>query len=386
MSKKSQEPKREFGFYATIPRIVRIKYKALSHAEKWLYVCLKDLCGDKGTCFRTLRTLSEETDVSTGSLSKMIPNLHKYGLIHAEKKRRTESGKEIWHISIVDIWDENAKACSKNEQSASEVVQNTNKDVQNLNENPGDCSENERDCSNFVDRGKNGEARTSEEITGEERTNGASQSNVSTSDSSSIHSFTHSSQVILSEKEQEIHQWWCVQKKLVRPPKVTQTLKEYWSELTQHIKTFEDFKSLYEHTSREIENDPTKLSKEVHPGNLVNSLNSWSQLQTQLKEESTPKEEVTDGDIAAKVEAWARHYKDNENIAEYQTRVKQIQRECSMDNSKFFDILHKAKGDTDYSGDKSMRSFFRMLNRQLGRNPVTVGNRHLQPLNSRPRL
>jgi hypothetical protein len=159
MNKKTREPKLDFGFYAVVPRIVRTQHKDLSHAAKWLYVCLKDLCGDKGTCFRTLRSLEEETDISTGSLSRMIPELHKAGLIHAEKKRRSAHGKEVWHISIVDIWQENAKACSKNEQSP-DVVQNLNDVVQNLNDNPEVCSKNERDCSNFVDRRKNNEERT----------------------------------------------------------------------------------------------------------------------------------------------------------------------------------------------------------------------------------
>jgi hypothetical protein len=155
MSKKPQEPKQDWGFYAVTPRVVRTQYKELSHAEKWLYTCLKDLCGDKGSCFRSLRSLSEETDISTGSLSKMIPHLHKSGLIHAEKKRRSQSGKEVWHISIVDIWQANAKyskGCSEIEQSH----EGTTEIVQNLNEPTPDCSKNEQDteldCSNFVDR------------------------------------------------------------------------------------------------------------------------------------------------------------------------------------------------------------------------------------------
>jgi DNA-binding transcriptional regulator GbsR (MarR family) len=174
---KSQEPKPDWGFYAMTPRIVRTRYKDLSHAEKWLYTCLKDLCGDKGSCFRSLRSLSEETDISTGSLSKMIPHLDEVGLIHAEKKKRTASGKEIWHITIIDIWQENANACSKNEQASDEVVQKMNDVVQKMNELPRDCSKNERDCSNFVDRRitmKNKESeeykREEESIAGETKT------------------------------------------------------------------------------------------------------------------------------------------------------------------------------------------------------------------------
>lgn len=148
-------PKIEWGFFAITPRIVRTKYKQLSHTEKWLYSCLKDLCGDKGTCFRSLRTLSEETDISTGSLSAMIPRLHMAGLIHAEKKSRGRGGKEVWHISIVDIWQANREYCSEIEQLSKEDVQNLNSgisDVQKLNDTAESCSEFERSCSNFVDR------------------------------------------------------------------------------------------------------------------------------------------------------------------------------------------------------------------------------------------
>ena len=174
MNKKPQEPKQDWGFYAVTPRIVRTQYKDLSHAEKWLYTCLKDLCGDKGSCFRSLRSLSEETDISIASLSKMIPHLHSKGLIHAEKKRRSASGKEVWHISIVDIWQENAKYCkdcSKNEQSHeedTEVVQNMNKVVQNMNDVPPDCSKYERGCSNFSDRSITSKDKESEEYKCEE--------------------------------------------------------------------------------------------------------------------------------------------------------------------------------------------------------------------------
>lgn len=158
---KSKDPRVEWGFYAMTPRIVRTKYKQLSHTEKWLYTCLKDLCGKRGTCFRTLRSLKEETDISIASLSTMIPNLHKAGLIHAEKKRSPRSGKEIWHISIVDIWQMNKDYCSEIEQSQKEVVQDLNEDtefvqsvnnvVQIPNKEQGDCSISERGCSNFSD-------------------------------------------------------------------------------------------------------------------------------------------------------------------------------------------------------------------------------------------
>ncbi|GCE49276.1 hypothetical protein EI42_05754 [Thermosporothrix hazakensis] len=173
----SNNPKQQWGFYAVIPRIIRLRYKHLPFAALWLYQCLKDLCGDQGTCFRTLRTLSQETNISTGTLSTMIRRLHDEGLIHATKKRRGSAGRELWHLSIVDIWAANAEACQQEQQAkesiSPEIVQNLNEVpqdcskferspeiVQNLNDTPPDCSKFERDCSKFDVRRKNNEERT----------------------------------------------------------------------------------------------------------------------------------------------------------------------------------------------------------------------------------
>lgn len=119
----------KWGFYSVVPRVVRKEYKDLTHAEKWLYSCLRDLCGTKGTCFRTLRSLKEETGISIASLSAMIPHLHEAGLIHAERKARGRGGKEVWHITITDLWQANKEYCSNTEQLDSadtQVVQSVN--------------------------------------------------------------------------------------------------------------------------------------------------------------------------------------------------------------------------------------------------------------------
>lgn len=298
MIKKTQEPKQDFGFYASVPRIVRTKYKDLSHAEKWLYVCLKDLCGDKGTCFRTLRALSEETDVSTGSLSKMIPHLHKAGLIHAEKKRRSASGKEVWHISIVDIWQENAKGCSENEQSTGEVVQKMNNVVQKMNDNPEVCSKNERDCSNFVDRRKNTEERTViEERTKEERKNGdvpakqkASHSSTHSSSSHSQFSFsqeTKPEEVVLSEEEQAVYDFGKQTIFKAKPPFKTAKLQCECAEIAKHVKTAEQFQSLVQFV-RAL----PYIQGQVHLKNLVNGLDGWLQTQQPIEIPTTRKSGV----------------------------------------------------------------------------------------------
>lgn len=146
-------PTVDFGFFAAVPRIVRTgeQYKHLTHTHKWLYTCLKDLCGDHGTCYRALRTLSDETDISTGMLSEGIQELHKAGLIHAEKKKRASGGKEVWHITITDIWQANgkehpSKKCSQDEQTI-ENVHIVNDNVQYVNKTTGECSHTEQECS-----------------------------------------------------------------------------------------------------------------------------------------------------------------------------------------------------------------------------------------------
>ncbi len=222
-----------------------------------------------------------------------------------------------------------------------------------------------------------------------ERTNGARQSNVSASDSSSIHPSNFSSSFSSQEKpaiefspEAERIYGFAEKLKLARL-KRNETNRDYCEILAKEITTQEQMDSLAAYSREKLKH---KGKVELYLGNLATDLNGWSQVQEQTKKSTVSNEEVTDSDIADMVETWSRLYKDTEHIKENQARVKQIQNECRMSNSKFFDTLFKAKDDTDYSGDISMRSFFRMLNRQLGRNPVTVGNRHLQPLSSRPRL
>jgi len=147
---KATNPQIDFGYFAAIPRSIRTEYKTLTPTQKWLYVCLKDLCGDHGTCYRALRTLSDETDISTGMLSESIQVLHANGLIHAEKKKRHEGGKEVWHITIVDIWQANGKVHpskrSQNEQTAANV-QYVNENVHCVNDKAKVCSHTERECS-----------------------------------------------------------------------------------------------------------------------------------------------------------------------------------------------------------------------------------------------
>jgi hypothetical protein len=163
-------PEFDKGFFASVPRIIRTGYDHLSATAKWIYVCLKDLCGENGTCYRTLRTLAREIGVSTGVLSQTIKDLAGAGLITAEKKQRPgQSTKGMWHICIVNIWKVNGehhptrkcspgeqtaiRECSSGEYSHSEDgaspknVHQVNGYVHYMNIPPLECSPDEKECS-----------------------------------------------------------------------------------------------------------------------------------------------------------------------------------------------------------------------------------------------
>lgn len=262
-----------------------------------------------------------------------------------------------------------------------------------------------------------------------ERKNGASQQNatVSTQDESS-HSFAHSSlnfssslsstqenqetkqtkpEVELSSEEQRIHGYW---QELGFEAKITANLKEHWGKLVDCIQNSEQFKSLYEHTKQQIENNPGITNKRVNPGNLVNTnnLNGWKQAQEKknkvtaenkhlqpvnknvrtghaemiinynkkaiargwliAKDEGFLGDTATDSDIANVINKWSRLYKDTEHAEEHLKSAKKIQCHCAFDNNSFFAMLHDVKDDTDNSGDKSMSMFLAILAKKLGCN------------------
>lgn len=158
------------GFFSSVPRIIRTGYQNLSATAKWIYVCLKDLCGENGTCYRTLRTLAQEIGVSHGVVSETIKILKEAGLITAEKKQRPgQTTKGMWHICIVNIWKLNGEThptrkcsppeqraigeCSSHEHSIPEEkytpknVHSANKNVHNTNIPLLECSPHEQECS-----------------------------------------------------------------------------------------------------------------------------------------------------------------------------------------------------------------------------------------------
>src|SRR5215469_13367653 len=149
MNRQEQNPY-AYG-YARMPRIIRKGYTDLTNMQKLLYIYLRDLCGEDGVCFRSLRSLKEETGFSIGYLDENIPVLHNADLIHATKRKHRGMGWEIWHISIVDIWEKNAafiqaekEKCSQDEQLEQESVHRMNKSVHHMNTSQQKCSPHER--------------------------------------------------------------------------------------------------------------------------------------------------------------------------------------------------------------------------------------------------
>lgn len=110
-----KEDAAEIKNYTRTPNMLIFGYRTISPQEKWLYTCLKHMCGKKGTRHLSLRYISEQTGISTGALSTskdkkgnvnlgMIRHLHDAGLIHSEIKKHDGKGNAQYHITITDIW------------------------------------------------------------------------------------------------------------------------------------------------------------------------------------------------------------------------------------------------------------------------------------------
>lgn len=111
--------------------------------------------------------------------------------------------------------------------------------------------------------------------------------NVSDGKESLTHSSTPSSfshdQVTLSPEEQRIHSYW---QELDFEDPITPKLKEHWGKLVKSVQSFEQFKSLYDHTKRSLKGAKDET---VYPGNMVKCLTGWKQTQQDLAQPSQPK-------------------------------------------------------------------------------------------------
>ncbi len=90
-------------YFTIIPNIV-INHS--THWERSLYLIMKKLAGEKGTCYASIYTLAEKVGVSRPTVSRTLKKLVKRGWI---KLLGTRPGKTrpVREYTIVDIWKEN---------------------------------------------------------------------------------------------------------------------------------------------------------------------------------------------------------------------------------------------------------------------------------------
>jgi len=300
-----RDPEFDHGFHASIPRLVRTGYSHLSATQKWLYVCLKDLAGETGTCFRSIRTLEQETGISTGMISESIRALHDTGLIHAEMKSRTQGGKPVWHITIVDIWQANGNVHPTKRRSAGEHVEQershseqtpenvhyVNNNVHSANNKRGERSAGERECSHSeTEERKEKKDHFEEEREKEDpqmpriRTNIVNnRSDVSLSLSSEISSFLSR----FTDDELTFWRRWCTIKKC-SDKDLTEKMYQCVVKLTPKVSTMDDVYLIYDLAYEGLKAFATSESREANPPelyNLVKVLPKWEQMQARKQQE-----------------------------------------------------------------------------------------------------
>ena len=103
-------------YFTIIPNYI------LNHStiyDRSLYITLKRIVGEKGTCWMTTRNLAEKTGMSAGQVSKSLKYLLDKGWIQQIGKRDGKT-KPINEYRIVDIWHLNSEYYRKKESSPSE--------------------------------------------------------------------------------------------------------------------------------------------------------------------------------------------------------------------------------------------------------------------------
>lgn len=113
-------------YYTQVPNI--IDDTPMSVYAFRLYVHLKRVAGDDGTCWQGTRKLADACGMSAGKISEAKRELEKLGLITI---KTVMNGQAISHqeITIIDVWDNNAtkyqtstpaiEGCSPHEQGCS---------------------------------------------------------------------------------------------------------------------------------------------------------------------------------------------------------------------------------------------------------------------------
>ena len=112
-------------YWTGIPHTVSrgLKGQRLSIYAKWLYVYLKSVAGESGTCYRSTTTLAREAGMSRGQISAAKHELVAQALITL--KRGKNPKRDADHIRLKDIWRANIEEFSVH-------VMNTDEDEEEL--------------------------------------------------------------------------------------------------------------------------------------------------------------------------------------------------------------------------------------------------------------
>lgn len=95
------------NYFTIIPNYV-LNHSTLYDRE--VYIQMKRIAGEKGTCFASRKTLSKQCGISLDRLKKSIKYLLEHGWIKktGSKKIKTYGGKQMVNeYSIVDLWQLN---------------------------------------------------------------------------------------------------------------------------------------------------------------------------------------------------------------------------------------------------------------------------------------
>ena len=128
-----------------------------------LYVHLKRVAGDEGTCWQSTNTLAKACQMSSGSVSNAKKELHKLGLIAVMTKKNTQGGIDHHEITIIDIWPRNITryvTSSPHEQASSPHEQASS---------PGETKNNPLRITQESASPKNGDARAASSVEDDHR-------------------------------------------------------------------------------------------------------------------------------------------------------------------------------------------------------------------------
>jgi len=120
-------------YYTQIPNMIIDMDLSLSAFK--LYIYLKKVAGERGSCFQSTETLIKRCRLSENTIIKAKRELEGIGLITISKRKHPKNGYFYHIITIENIWKENVDLYlpSKSEVSSPQNVRTNNNPYNNNN-------------------------------------------------------------------------------------------------------------------------------------------------------------------------------------------------------------------------------------------------------------